>query len=260
MTFVTALRRHSQVILSLLAREEESRRKHPVDSILHMFEPIIIVGSMCLLWWLIGRTMRSHPPVGDSIVLFYATGFYPMYLFISISRRMARYVERPRDRFPIEQRLDHILVHLILRVTDYSIFGLIVFSGIYLFITDAGIPHDWSRVLDAALAIVLMGFGWGVVVMIFSRIHWTIRLVLPRFSRMLILLSGVFHIPDFMPPDIRAVMSWNPMLHAVTLFRQGFYYSYPSMLLDTHYLALCTALFVLGGLALERVSRRSEAP
>jgi capsular polysaccharide transport system permease protein len=62
-----------------------------------------------------------------------------------------------------------------------------------------------------------------------------------------------------MSPGMREILAWNPLLHAINLFRQGFYYNYPSLLLDTHYLAVCTIVFVLFGLLFERVTRRSES-
>lgn len=257
MNFAVALRRHVNVILALLAHEEEMRRRHPFDAVLHMMEPIFFIGTMSLFWWVLGRNKSA--PIGDSVVLFYATGFIPLYFFIYISRRMASNIDRPRNRYPVEQRLDHILVHIILRIMDYSILSVFVFGAIYLLITKQGLPHDPIPLIEACLAITMLGFGWGIVVILISKIHWTTRLLVPRLSRGLILFSGVFYIPDFLAPNVREYLAYNPMLHAINLFRHGFYYQYPSLLLDTNYLAYSSILAVLFGLALERVTRRREA-
>jgi capsular polysaccharide transport system permease protein len=257
MTFAIALNRHVQVILALLAHEEEMRRKHPVDSILHLLEPIFLIGTMTLFWWILGRNKSA--PFGDSIVLFYATGFVPLYYFIYISRRMASNIDRPRNRYPVEQRLDHIIVHIILRIVDYSILGFFVFGAIYMFISKNGLPHDLTPVVEACVAITMLGFGWGVIVILISKIHWTTRMLVPRLSRGLILFSGIFYIPDYLAPNVREWLAYNPMLHAINLFRHGFYYRYPSLLLDTHYLFYSSIIAVVLGLALERVTRRREA-
>jgi capsular polysaccharide transport system permease protein len=74
----------------------------------------------------------------------------------------------------------------------------------------------------------------------------------------LVIFSGVFFLPDFLYPETRYVLSFNPMMHAVQLLRLGFYPQYPAVALDTDYLALCAILFLLMGLVVERVSRRSE--
>jgi capsular polysaccharide transport system permease protein len=257
MTLTLALRRHAQVTLALLMQEEEMRRRHPLDSILHLLEPVFLIGMMTAFWWMIGR--NKSPPFGDSVVLFYATGFLPVYFFIYVSRRMASNIDRPRNRYPVEQRLDHMAVHIIVRIIDYSILGFFTFGAIYLFITPSAIPHSWEPIIKSCLAIAMLGFGWGVVVTLISKVHWTLRFLVPRLSRVLVLFSGVFYIPDFMAPHIRDYLAYNPMLHAINLFRHGFYYRYPSLLLDTDYLFHSALVALAFGLALERVSRRREA-
>jgi capsular polysaccharide transport system permease protein len=53
-------------------------------------------------------------------------------------------------------------------------------------------------------------------------------------------------------------MSYNPMMHAIALFRTGFYPNYPTGLLDTSYLfySAIAALFI--GIVLERITVRFE--
>jgi capsular polysaccharide transport system permease protein len=82
--------------------------------------------------------------------------------------------------------------------------------------------------------------------------------VFPTISRVLVIFSGVFFLPDLLDPETRHVLSFNPMLHAVQLFRLGFYPQYQAITLDTHYLTYCAVLFFFMGLVIERVSRRSE--
>jgi capsular polysaccharide transport system permease protein len=74
----------------------------------------------------------------------------------------------------------------------------------------------------------------------------------------MILFSGIFFLADFLPPGPRHVLSFNPMLHAVALFRSGFYPNYPQGLLDTTYLFYCALFAVVLGFVLERVTVRSE--
>ena len=47
-------------------------------------------------------------------------------------------------------------------------------------------------------------------------------------------------------------------MHAVQLFRLGFYPQYTAILLDVHYLAYFAILSVFLGLMVERVTRRFE--
>jgi capsular polysaccharide transport system permease protein len=256
MPFVPALRRHFQVLGALLRREEENRRQAPMESIMNLLEPIIMIATVGFLFYILGR--RQVSPLGGSPILFYATGFFPLYFFIYVSRRMRGAIDTPARRFPIEQRLDHIIVHIVLRIIDYAILGLLVFGIVYIFFDHDAIPHDLVDVVLACVAIVMLGFGWGMLILVLSKKHWFWNFILPAISRALIIFSGIFFIPDFFPPDIRHVLSFNPMLHAVALFKTGFYPSYPAIILDMTYLGYCSIFAVVFGLVLERVTRRSE--
>jgi capsular polysaccharide transport system permease protein len=72
------------------------------------------------------------------------------------------------------------------------------------------------------------------------------------------LFSGVFFIVDFVKPDVRYVLSWNPMMHAIALFRMGFYPNYPRLVFDRQYMWVCALVAVVFGLVIERLTRRGE--
>ena len=256
MSVVSALRRYMQILGALLRREEESRRQTPMESIVSLLEPIFLIAMLSFLFWFLNR--RQGSPLGGAPVLYYATGFFPLYFFIYISRQMRGSIDTPNQRLPIEQRLDHIIVHIILRIIDYAILGLILFGGIYLFFSTEAMPNDLTKVLAACAGIVGLGFGWGVLNLVLSKSSRFWGFVFPSISRVLIMFSGVFFLPDLLLPETRYVLSFNPMLHAVQLFRIGFYPQYPAITLDTHYLAYSAVLFLFFGLVVERISRRFE--
>jgi capsular polysaccharide transport system permease protein len=256
MPVAPALRRYMQILGALLRREEESRRQAPVESILSLLEPIFLIATLSFLFWFMSR--RQVSPLGGAPILYYATGFFPLYFFIYLSRHMRGSVDQPNQRLPVEQRLDHIIVHIILRIIDYAILGLILFSGIYLLFSTEAMPDDLTKVLGACAAIVGLGFGWGVLNLVLSKTSPFWGFVFPSISRILIIFSGVFFLPDFLLPETRHVLSFNPMLHAVQLFRVGFYPQYPAVGLDTHYLAYSAIVFLFVGFVVERISRRFE--
>jgi capsular polysaccharide transport system permease protein len=254
--FGTALRGYCRVILALLRREEESRRAAPMESILELLEPVILMGAVGFFYWFLGR--RDVSPIGGSPLVFYGTGFFALYFFIYLSGRMRGAVSIPQRRFPIEQRLDHIIVHTIIRTIDYAILGILVFGTIYALFTVDALPRHWAPIAQAVVTLIMLGFGWGVLNLIVGKLFKVWRYFFPVFNRCLVFFSGVFYVADFLPPDVRHVLSFNPLLHAIALFRLGFYPSHPTTLLDRPYLAAC-ALFTLGfGLVLERVTRRYE--
>lgn len=256
MSFFPAVRRYFGVLGALLRREEENRRQNPMDSILNLLEPIFLIVTISFLFYFLGR--RQVSPLGGPPVLFYSTGFFALYFFIYISRRMRGAIDAPQRRFPIEQRLDHIIVHVLLRMVDYTILGILLFGGIYLLFSDQAIPRDLMPMIWACLAIAALGFGWGILTLILSRTSRFWNFFFPSVSRALVLFTGVIFLPDFLFPSTRYVLSFNPLLHAVALFRKGFYPQYPAIILDVHYLAYCAIFAVFLGLVIERVTRRFE--
>jgi capsular polysaccharide transport system permease protein len=253
---IVSVRRYFGVLRALLRLEEDYRRAAPMESIISLLEPLLLVATLTFLFYFLNR--RQVSPLGGPPVLFYSAGFFPIYFFIYLSRRMRGSVDAPRGRFPIEQRLDHIIVHIILRIIDYGILALLLFGGIYVFYTTDAMPADLAKVAGACLAVIAFGFGLGTLNLVLSKLFLPWNYIFPMASRGLIMFSGVFFVPDFLEPSSRDVLSYNPMLHAVMLFKLGFYPQYPAILLDIRYLTYCAVLSVFLGLLIERVSRRLE--
>jgi capsular polysaccharide transport system permease protein len=75
--------------------------------------------------------------------------------------------------------------------------------------------------------------------------------------RLLYITSGCFFLPDALPPAIRDILWWNPVLHGITLFREGYYQRYESHMLDLQYLFIWCIGAVLVALVSERLAHRS---
>jgi capsular polysaccharide transport system permease protein len=245
-----------RILAALLLREESARRHAPLESLLNLLEPILLVSVMAGARHFLDRSHVS--PLGESPLLFYATGFFADYLFLYISRRMGGPIQQPGRRFPIEQRLDHIIAHVILRAMDYSILGLIIFGFIYLFVTTDALPFDFVSVAEACSAMIMLGFGWGIINVTVTKLFWPWAYIGPLFYRAMVLLSGVFFLPDFLPPETRYYIGLNPLCHGIMLFRMGFYPEYPNSMFDPLYLAEWAIFSLLAGLMLERITRRYE--
>ena len=144
-------------------------------------------------------------------MLFYATGFFANYFFIYLSRRMIRSVDAPGRRFPMEQTLDLMLVHVILNTIDYTILGIVLFGGIYFFFDEQALPYDLVPIFEACAAIIMLGFGVGVLNLVMSQTFTLWRFLFPPVMRFSMLFSGMFYVVDFLPPQARYVLSFNPM-------------------------------------------------
>jgi capsular polysaccharide transport system permease protein len=254
--FGSALRRYFVVLGALLRVEEKRRRAAPMEAILELLEPVLLMTIMTTAWWFLAR--RNSSPLGGPPALFYATGFFSLYFFTYLSNRMRRFIPSSSKRFPIERRLDHMIVHAALKTLDYTILGIFVFGVIYLFFTPQAVPYDFLYLFQACILIIMLGFGWGAVNLVMARM-WSFWLfLLPAINRSLIVFSGVFFLVEFIPPAARGWLSYNPVLHAIAAFRRAFYPNYPTLVLDMNYLFYCAVFAVALGLALERVTRRLE--
>ena len=255
--FLYAVRRYGQILFALLQREQESRRRAPLESIMDVMEPVVFVALMGILWTFLNR--RASAPLGDHALLFIGTGFYAKFFWINLSRMTRRTVGTPSRRFPVERRMDYILVHILLTTGNYLMLGFAGFAILYFGFTASAIPTNFVPIVQAMLAIIALGFGWGITTLVVGKYFWPWPYFAGAFNRALILFSGIFFLAEFLPPYARAVMSYNPMLHAIALFRTGFYPNYPTGLLDTTYLLYCAIFAVFTGIVLERVTLRSEA-
>jgi len=254
--FFTALRRYGQIISALLQREQERRRQAPLEGILDVLEPVVFIGLMSILWTVMSR--RNNSPVGDSAILFVATGFYAKFFWICLAKVRKGELGSPRKRFPVERRLDYAFVLVIITTIDYAILGFVGFGIIYIFVTPTALPYDFLAVIEGMVAIIMLGFGWGMISLTITRFFWPWVYFTAVFNRGLSLFSGLFFLIETLPPDLRYYLSLNPMYHAIALFRTGFYSNYPKGSLDTTYLAFWAIFAVLIGLVLERVTVRAE--
>jgi capsular polysaccharide transport system permease protein len=252
---LSALRRYGQIIFALVRREHERRLRSPLESVADVLEPILYICLIAFMWSFLNR--RASSPLGDSSILFISTGLYAKFYWITLAR--LRKIVGTLHRFPVERRLDYILVYLFLTTADYLLLAFVGFGILYIFFTEAAVPYNFVPVIQAMFAVMALGFGWGMMSKTFVRYFWPWAYIGPLFNRAMILFSGIFFLVEFLPPTPRYVLSFNPMMHAIALFRTGFYPNYPTGILDTTYLAYCALIFVFVGLVLERITVRFEA-
>src|SRR5262249_7758906 len=106
--FLRGLRQQLRVITALLLREAGGRRgrRIPFGFALLMVEPLLIIGTIVLLFYCMNRA----PIYGSNLVLFIATGVFPVYLFIHTALGIREPVQLAHlGRYPIEQPLDSVI-------------------------------------------------------------------------------------------------------------------------------------------------------
>lgn len=217
--------------------------------------PLLTIATMSLLF----TFMQRRAPIGESFLLFFATGYIPYMVFRMTSLRgFGAFLSNAAVfQFPIVMPFDALLSRILLEFWTMIIASVIVFLVIWL-LGFGGLPVQVTPMLYAVGLLALLGFGVATLnacIEIYF-VTWG------RFYRVMMMLlfytSGIFYIPDWLPYQVRDMVVWNPILHVVELFRTAFYPGYGSETFDARYLLSWAFGVVPVSMALERVVRRSR--
>ncbi|MGA0565028.1 ABC transporter permease [Ancylobacter sp. VNQ12] len=248
------LRTQGRVVIALMLREMRLRSVHSrLSYLLALLEPILQLAMMMGIFTIIGR----RPEFGTSLLLFLGTGILPFFLFTHVSGRTTSAIRASglvRALAPI-QPLDIMLARALLETATLLVVAVLLFTVIYSMGVREALPIRPMLAIEGFAATALLAIGVGLINGVIGAFFRLWAVVYGVLSRSLIFLSGVFFVPDFMPPQIRYWLAWNPLLHGLEWFRSGFYLTYPTLTLDKTYLLGFGLASLLIGLALERVFR-----
>ncbi|KUJ77277.1 ABC transporter permease [Ruegeria profundi] len=217
--------------------------------------PAASVAVLVTIFTLIGR----QPPFGQSLALFFATGILTLEFFNKLSNTLMASFDANKAllTYPLIQETDAIFARVILISATYLLVFVLFYGGLVL-LGLSSMPTFPEVVIQAFAATALLGFGFGTVNAVIVSL-WDSWLHIERvLTRPLFFLSGIFYIPSNLPPEAIAILEWNPVLHLVEWFREGFYPNYESTVLSKTYpLGLAVGL-ILFGLAGERLYRKKR--
>jgi len=255
MSFLTALRNQRRVLGAVLRSEiHEAIGRGGYRLILHILEPPFVL-AVAVTWHTL---LRIQPAYGTSKVLFITTGLYSTFFFVHLSSRFRAVAKGSLAlrRFPLEKTLDYVLADFLVKVVIYGYAAVLTFGGIYVLFDREAIPVYPGLALLGMASLLLLGLGMGLCNAAIEQFLPLWRYFWIPVARGLILFSGVIYVPDFLPVHIRYLLSWNPTLQGVELFRMGFYPGYPRTLYSPGYLWTLAIVLLLGGLCADRVFRR----
>lgn len=207
-------------------------------------EPAGQLSILIILFTFIGRT----PAYGTSIALFLLTGIV-MLNFFQVGSRMVMQAMLGASN---KQRLAPVgMFHDAVASTIFKLITAIGYTSILLigvwFIQGIDVvPKHPLVAAEAFMWCALACMGMGLLRAFFTKFMPLIERIYATVSRGMIFISGVLFVPSFMPPQIRDMLFYNPILHVVELFRLGMYDQYPTIV----YSALYLKLFALGSIAL----------
>ena len=181
-----------------------------------------------------------------NIVIFMATGFTIYFPFrqLAIQALSGLRLRSPLYYKRIEP-LDILLALSINNVRALLTLTLGLMALIWAFTWDVRIDSP-GLALCTYLLTVLMAIGFGICLVFLGKYNKFItRLIKRLINRLLIFTSGLFFATFEMPAYTRPFVTWNPVLHAVELFRHSLNNDYPIPGISLSYLTW-TSLVLLG--------------
>ena len=193
-----------------------------------------------------------------NIVVFIASGFAIAFLFRQGAiKALAGLKLRAPLYYRRVQPLDILLALLVNDFRAISTISLGILGLVWYF--------TWSFQLDSpGLAIsvylltTLMALGFGVCLVFLGQLNkWITRILKRILNRLIIFTSGIFFATFELPEYTRPFVTWNPILHAVELFRYSLNNEYPIPDISLSYLIWCSMILLGFSLILYRTNESS---
>lgn len=229
-------------VMALMIREMATRYgRSPGGYVWAILEPM---GAILILAIGFSIMLRS-PPLGNSFILFYATGFLPFSLYQSLSNHVARSIHFSRAllMYPAVTWVDAVLARFTLNALT-EILVTVILLGALLSMTDTRVALDGVLLLQSLVLAMAVGLGVGVMNCALIGLFPVWMQIWSILSRPLFLVSGVIFLFDDMPPVMQSILWYNPLTHVLGLMRAGIYPTYRA-----DYVSLaCPMIFALGTL------------
>lgn len=239
---------------ALVLREMATRYgRTPGGFLWAVLEP---VAAVLVLTFALSLVVHA-PSLGDSFVVFYASGYLPFLLYATLQGHVQQSLafSRPLLIYPSVSWVDTVLARFALNGLVGLIVVAIVLAGLALSTGAVEIVRP-DRILLALGLSVALGLGLGVLncfavgrFPIWGQL-WAI------LSRPLFLVAGVIFVMEDLPEHLRDLLWWTPWIHITGLFRSGLYPAYdPDYVSPMFVMAWALVPLALGLALLQRYHR-----
>lgn len=241
-------------IMALVLREMSTRfGRTPGGYVWTILQPTGVIVLLAIAF----SILKANPSLGNSFLLFKATGF----MFLTQFRQIAQVVgeslrfSRPLLDYPGVSWIDALIARFLLNALVMLLVSWIVLHGIVVY-DDVSLVLNWPVIVLATGLSLLLGLGVGCMnCFLFMRFPvwqqaWSI-ITAPLF-----LVSGVVLLFEELPRNVQGILWFNPVYHITGLVRAGFYSTYSPTYVSVSYVLACSLMpLVLGLLLLRRFHR-----
>ena len=203
----------------------------------------VVVEPMLLVLTLLALRILIRQLGADLInpVVWMVVGVALFYLFTTLGIKSLSGVKKSQDVFFYRRirPLDTLLAAALVEGRIYATILTLVILAVWGWTWRVQFDKPGEAALVFVLT-VLLALGVGVSALVVGhRIPLVKLLVRFGMRRILLWTSGVFYAVYTLPGPIRPWLTWNPVLHAVELFRHSINEAYPIPGISLAYLAAC---------------------
>ncbi len=190
-----------------------------------------------------------------NVIVFITTGFSLAFLFrILVGKALGGLRLKSPLYYPRIKPLDILLGLSINDIRAMATLNIVLLLLVWAF--------TWSFRFDSpGLAIsvymltVAMAIGLGLCLVFLAGLNkWVVRIIQRLLRRTIIFTSGIFFATFELQPFLRPFVTWNPILHAVELFRYSINNQYPIPDISLTYLTCCSTVLLGFSLILYRTN------
>lgn len=222
---------YAHVIRALVLRDMRTRFGGS-----HWGYAVLVLWPVAHIFIIVGiMAFRGLPsPLGDSPLMFVATGCVPALTFQYMSREVmkALLANKPLIYYPQVKLFDIVVARVLVEVVK-GFTCLLVVMGILTALGEHVIPADPVVAICAYSAATLLGIGIGIVnVGIVSFFPgWILGYVLPMLA--LYITCGIAFVPHLLPNELYEILKWSPIVQIVEWTRLAYD---PSLGVEVDYL------------------------
>ena len=243
-----------RVIFALLVREMSTTfGRSSLGYLWAILEPIGIIAMFTIVFSIVFR----NPPLGNSFLLFYATGYLPFGIYNAGQSKISSCISQNKMLlfYPAVKYVDVIVARTILiGLTEFTV-ALIVFLGVII-MYDTGARPEYLPIFGALCLALMLGASVGLINATLFEIMPSWRSVWRILGRPMFFISGLFFLYEDLSPDIQNILWWNPILHIISLLRRGMYPEYEAEHASVLYVVFIAIIIATIGLINLRTSSK----
>ena len=243
-----------RAVAALILREMSTRYgATPGGYLWAVAEPLGMIAVLAIAFSVLVRS----PSLGESFILFYATGYLPFHLFNQLAGLVmwSMAFSRPLLNYPVVTWIDTILARFMLNAMT-SVLVAYGMLAVILALTDTRAVLDMGPIVHGFGMAMVLGLGVGAFNCAAVGMFPVWQQVWGIATRPLFIASAVIFIMEDLPASAQAILWWNPLVHVTGMVRTGFYATYaPDYISGVYVWAVGLMAMAAGFLLLRRFHR-----